>query len=100
MSADENKALARRFTEEVFNHGNFDLVDELLAPDSVDHNPMPGQPEGSEGVRWIARAMRAAFPDLHFAFEDQIAEGDKVVNRWTLSGTHQGALFGMPPTGK
>jgi steroid delta-isomerase-like uncharacterized protein len=100
MSAEENKALVRRMTEEIFNRGNIDAVDEFLTPDSFDHNPMPGQPSGSEGLKWVARAMRTAFPDMRFEIHDQVAEGDRVMNRWTMSGTHEGELLGMPATGK
>jgi steroid delta-isomerase-like uncharacterized protein len=100
MSAEENKALVRRFTDAVFNRGNIDRVDAFIAPDNVEHNPMPEQPQGSEGVKWIARALRTAFPDLRFEIHDQVAEGDRVMDRWTISGTHAGDLFGLPPTGK
>jgi len=100
MSTEENKALARRFLEDVFNRGNLDLIDELIPSDTVDHNPLPGQPPGSAGVKWVVRLFREAFPDLHFALEDQVAEGDTVASRWTFSGTQQGPLFGIPATGK
>lgn len=103
MSAEDNKALARRvydaFTRAV-STGNFSLLDEVIAADAVDHNPAPGQTSGLEGVKQIFGMFGAAFPDLHFTVEDQIAEGDKVVSRVTAHGTHQGDFQGVPPTGK
>jgi serine phosphatase RsbU (regulator of sigma subunit) len=85
---EDNKALVRRFTEEVINQGNLDVADELLAPEFVDHDVIPGKLGGIEDVkRWIAE-RRASFSDLHFSIEEQIAEGDKVVTRIISSGTH------------
>ena len=101
MSVEEdNKALVRRFTEEVINQGNLDVADELLAPDFVDHDVIPGKLGGKEDVkRWIAE-RRASFSDLHFSIEEQIAEGDKVVSRIISSGTHdQNEYRGLAPSG-
>jgi serine phosphatase RsbU (regulator of sigma subunit) len=97
---EDNKALVRRFTEEVANQGNLDVADELLAPDFVDHDVIPGKLGGIEDVkRWIAE-RRASFSDLHFSIEEQIAEGDKVVSRIISSGTHdQNEYRGLAPTG-
>jgi steroid delta-isomerase-like uncharacterized protein len=101
MSAEENKALARRVLEEMFNKGNLDVADELLVPDYVDHDPaMPEDIHGPEGFKQYVSGYRSAFSDLHVEIEDQIAEGDKVVTRWTGTGTHDGELAGIPPTGK
>ena len=100
MSAEEDKALARRVIEEMFNKGNLDVADELLAPEYVDHDPaMPEDVRGPEGFKEYVRAYRSAFSDLHIRIEDQIAEGDKVVTRWTGTGTHDGDLAGIAPTG-
>jgi predicted ester cyclase len=100
MSAEENKALARRVLEEMFNKGNLDVADELLAPNYVDHDPaMPEDIHGPEGFKQYVSGYRSAFSDLHLKFEDQIAEGDKVVTRWTGTGTHDGELSGIAPTG-
>jgi steroid delta-isomerase-like uncharacterized protein len=100
MSAEENKVLARRVLEEMFNKGNLDVADELLAPDYVDHDPaMPEDIHGPEGFKQYVGAYRSAFSDLHLEIEDQIAEGDKVVTRWTGTGTHDGELSGIAPTG-
>jgi steroid delta-isomerase-like uncharacterized protein len=100
MSTEENKAVVRRFIDEVWNGGKAEVIDEIIAADAVDHNPNPGQPPGSEGVKWVLRVFRAALPDLHMELHDQIAEGESVVSHWTISGTHQGDLFGIPATGK
>ena len=100
MSIEENKALFRRTYEEVFNQGNFALADELVAPDCINHEVPPGMPNrGPEAVRQPAMMLRAAFPDLHFTIEELVAEGDTVVGRMTMSGTHQGPFMGIAPTG-
>jgi len=96
----ENKTIMRRALKEVVNKGNLDLIDELVSPDFVDHTPFPGLPPGREGIRQTIGMLREAFPDLQITIEDLIAEGDKVVSRQTLRGTHQGEFMGIPPTGK
>ena len=102
MSAEENKAVVRREIEEVFNHtGNLDAADEIYAPDYVGHEPTTGEIRGVEAAKQYAALFRQAFPDVEATIEDQIAEGDKVVTRFTSRGTHQGETedFG-PPTGR
>ncbi len=99
MTAD-NKALNRRFVEEVINQGNIEAIDELIDPGVVDHAALPGFPTGREGAKQFFAMMRSAFPDLHLTIEDMIAEGDKVVMRSTWSGTHQGEFMGIPATGR
>ena len=101
MSAKENKAIVQRFWG-VWEEENFvDLIDELLAPDYVNHSPgMPGQPTGPEGVKAVVSMFRSGMPDLRVTIEDMIAEGDKVAVRYTIEGTHEGELFGVPPTGQ
>ncbi len=100
--SEENKAILRRVTDEVFNQGDLDLVDELFAPDYVLHDPgLPGgELRGTENFKqqWVTM-FRTAFPDLQLSVEDQVAEGDRVVTRYTGRGTHQGELMGIPPTG-
>jgi steroid delta-isomerase-like uncharacterized protein len=97
--SDENKAVARRFLE-IFGSGELDALDEVVAPDAVDHDPYnPHADEGLEGAKRTIAMYREAFPDLSFQIDDQIAEGDKVVTRWTGTGTHEGALMGVEPTG-
>jgi steroid delta-isomerase-like uncharacterized protein len=101
MSTEENKALARRVIEQMFNEGNLDVADELLALDYVDHDPtLPEDVHGPEGFKEYVGMYRSAFPDLHVQIEDQIAEGDRVATRWTGTGTHDGDLAGIAPTGK
>ncbi len=100
MGTEENKAMVRRAVEEVFNKGNFAILDELFASDYVDHVAGAQEVRGPEGMKQFATTYRTAFPDLDITIEDQIAEGDKVVTRWTGRGTHQGELEGIPPTGK
>jgi steroid delta-isomerase-like uncharacterized protein len=99
MSA-QNKAIVRRVFDEVWVKGNMAVVDELIAPNHVDHRAMPGMPPGREGVKQLVSMYRGAFPDFRATIEDQLAEGDKVVTRWSAQGTHRGALMGIPATGK
>ena len=101
MSVEENKALARRFFDEVFNTPNRDAAGEIVAGDYVAHYPaFPGGIHGPDGLMQVVSAFRAAFPDLHYTPEETIAEGDRVVVRWTARGTHQGDFQGLPPTGR
>ena len=101
MSTEQNKAMDRRVYEEVWNGGNLAVVDELVAANYVDHDQDPnGTLEGVEGPKQSVTMYRTAFLDVHFTIEDQIAEGDLLVTRWTARGTHQGAFRGIPATGK
>jgi steroid delta-isomerase-like uncharacterized protein len=100
MSAEENKALVRRWFEAI-DRGDDDAIDELLAEDYVDHNPaIPGLPPGREGVRRANELLRAAFPDPVHTIEEQLAEGDKVMTRLVTRGTFVGAFLGYQPTGQ
>jgi steroid delta-isomerase-like uncharacterized protein len=99
MSTETNKILARRVFDEVLNGKNLDLLDELAAPDYIEHSPLPGQGTGIDGIRDRYTMLFKAF-DFHFTVDDVIAEGDKVVLRWTQTGTHIGPLLGMPATGR
>jgi steroid delta-isomerase-like uncharacterized protein len=101
VSAEANKALVRRFYEEVWGSGNYDVADEVFAPDYVRHDLRAGDPlPGPEGQKQIARDFRTAFPDLVFDVELVFGEGDLVVGRWTASGTHTGPWAGVEPTGR
>ena len=101
MSIEQNKAVARRLIEDVFNQGDISLVDELIAPDFVEHEEMPpGMPSGREGNKAATAMLRSAFPDFKATIDDMVAEGDKVVLRLTWSGTQEGEFMGMPPSGK
>jgi steroid delta-isomerase-like uncharacterized protein len=99
MSVEENRALIQRFVEEAFNRGNLGVVDEIYSPDYVGHTAgAPEQTSGPEGVKGFVGLYRSAFPDLHTTIEDIVTEGDKLAYRWTAVGTHQGELFGVPPS--
>jgi steroid delta-isomerase-like uncharacterized protein len=101
MSAEEStKAIMRRFWN-VWEQGNIDLLEELLAPEYINHTlATPDLPPGPEGVKEVVSMFRSAMPDLRVVIEDMIAEGDKVATRYALEGTHRGELFGVPPTAK
>jgi predicted ester cyclase len=98
MSTEENKALVRRFYEEI-DKGNLEAMDELVAEDYVDHSPPPFPcPPGRQGLKEAFKLFWEATPGRH-EIEDQIAEGDKVVTRLTAYGKHDGDLPGAPRTG-
>jgi steroid delta-isomerase-like uncharacterized protein len=101
MSAKENKATARRFMEESFGGGKPELVDDVLDPDFVRYDPYieSGEVRGAQTVKGNIEWFRNAFPDLSCTVEEQVAEGDKVVSRWTVRGTHRGDFFGVAGTG-
>ena len=100
--SEENKVKARRLFEEAFGRGDVGVVDEVLDPDFVcyDPNSEAGEVRGSGTIKAEIEYFRNAVPDLTYTVEDQIAEGDKVVTRYTVSGTHQGEFFGVAPTGE
>lgn len=95
-----NKALAHRLNDEVFNNGDLDVLDELLAPTYVNRTAPPDMPPGASGTKAFVTMFRSAFPDLHITLDDVIVDGEKVVTRWNATGTHQGTFFGIAPTGK
>ena len=99
MSIEENKALIRRIYEEM-NRQNWAGIEELHAPDAVFHGMPPGISPGLAGAKQLLTPFWTAFPDAHWAVDDLIAEGDKVVARLTFRGAHQGEFMGIPPTGK
>src|SRR5215210_4787243 len=101
MSAEENKEKARRLMEEAFGQGYTELVDEVLHSDFVcwDPNSESGEIRGAETIKGEIEYFRSAVPDLTYTVDDQVAEGDKVVTRYTASGTHQGEFFGIGGTG-
>jgi steroid delta-isomerase-like uncharacterized protein len=101
MSVEQNKALFRRFVEEVFNKGNVNTIDELLASDFAEREELPpGMPRDREGVKQLTRMFRTAFPDFNVSIDDMIAEGDKIVARTTWKGTQKGEFMGIPSSGK
>ncbi len=99
-TVDENKAVARRFFTEVWGGGSESVAQELLADSYVGH--MTGNPTPLDRAGWLDffRAFRTAFPDAQFTIEDMIGEGDRVVLRLTMRGTHRGMFNGIPPTGR
>ena len=96
--SEENKAVARREVEELYARGNLDAAEEIYAPNYVGHDSTSGDIRGIEGAKQFAATFRQAFPDLQPTVEDQVAEGDKVVTRFSARGTHQGETeeFGSP----
>ena len=99
--SEENKAMARRLYSELASQGDLSLANELIAKDFVDHNPPgPDIAPGREGFKQVFTGFFSAFPDMTMTVDDQVAEGDKVVTRATVSGTHLGDYMGMPATGK
>ena len=100
MSVEQNQAVVRRYCDEVVNEGNVAILDELWAKDLINHGLAPGLIQGVEGVRQLLVRYHTAFPDLKFTIEDMITEGDKVAIRLTMTGTHQGELLGIAPSGK
>ena len=100
MTTSENKTVVLRFTEEAINQGHLDRMDDLVAIDFVELDPLPGQQQGREGLKEVIGGMRAAFPDIHWVMEEMVAEGDMVFSRFTWSGTHRGPFLGIPATGK
>lgn len=98
-TTEQNKARFRRVYEEGLNGGILAVADELIDPDCLDHEAHPGGDRGPESMRALITMLRTAFPDLHFEIEELVAEGDTVAGRLTMTGTHEGPLMGMPPTG-
>lgn len=99
--AQENKAIVHRFFQGAWNDFDLSLADQYIAPDSIDHSPLPGHPPtGPESFKAIINMFHNGLSNLHMNTDDEIAEGDRVVHRWTLRGTNTGELFGVPPTSK
>jgi predicted ester cyclase len=99
MGVEENKAIIRRFVEQIPNMGNLDAAEELLTSGFTLHFPNMPAIKGAEAFNEIPTAIRTAFPDLVETIEELIAEGDRVVERFTLRGTHLGEFMGIAPTG-
>jgi predicted ester cyclase len=98
---DANRRLVERYFGEVWNGGDVDALDELLDPAYVNHTPsVPNPPPGPDGLKPIVLAIRTGFPDLHYAIEELVVTEERVVARVTMTGTHQGSLFGLAPTGR
>src|SRR3712207_4330802 len=101
MASEDNKRLVRRALGEIFTKGDIELANELVHPDFADHEPAhPEQPTGPESVKQTVQRLHRAFGELRFDVEDEIAEGDKVVQLVTMRGRHTGPLMGREPTGR
>jgi steroid delta-isomerase-like uncharacterized protein len=101
MSAEANKALVRRFFEDVCNGMNLDVADRLFATDHAYHDPVIRAELGPEGIKQVVSPYHPAFSEVRWTVDDMVAaEGDRVVTRWTGSGVHTDDVMGIPPTGK
>lgn len=100
MTLNANKALIRRLFEEVFPALDSSALRQLVASEIIDHDPMPGQPAGVDGIDYVMSTLHTAQPDLRFSVDDLVAEADRVAIRWTLHGTNTGPLLGRPPSGQ
>jgi len=100
MAEPRNVAVIGRFIDEVLNQGRLEVADEIVAEDFVELDPLPGQRQGREGLKEVIGVMRTAFPDLHWVVEETVVSGEKVVSRFTWTGTHRGTFLGIPATGK
>ena len=96
----ENKAVIAAFLDEVINQGRLERADDLVALDFVEHDPLPGQQQGRQGLKDVIGGLRAAFPDMHWVVDEMIAEDDKVVTRFSWTGTQRGAFLGIAATGR
>lgn len=103
MSTEQNKATVRRWYLEIFNQNRLGVADEIHTPTYTNHDPYAppgGFGSGAQATKNIVALYRAAFPDVHFTIDGQVAEGDRVATRWTATGTNTGSLNGMPPTNR
>ena len=97
---EDNKTIARRIINDIINGRRLEQIDTLVSPSYVYHGPGDMEVRGPEGFKQLINMYLTAFPDLRMTIDDLIAEGDKVVTRWTGRGTHRGDLAGIAPTGK
>lgn len=95
-----NKEIIRAFIEEVLNQGRFERMNDLVLENFIELDPLPGQQQGRDGLKAVLMGFRAAFPDIHWTISEQISEGDKVVTRFTWTGTHHDTFLGVPATGR
>ena len=98
--SEESKVLAKRIVKEIWNEGNLELADEIIAPDYVDKVAGDGSPIGPDGFKQAVAGIKSAFPDFTITIDDMISEDDKVALVWTFKGTHKGELMGIAPTDK
>ena len=100
MSVEKNKAIIRRYIDEVYNRGDDAVIDELTAPEFVFYVHAKLGHKGPQGMKDAIAAWFRGFPDMHNGIEDIVAEGEKVALRLSFEGTHTGPMFGHAPTGK
>jgi steroid delta-isomerase-like uncharacterized protein len=98
LSESLNVAVIGRFIEEVLNQGRLEVADEIVEENYVELDPLPGQRQGREGLKDIIATLRSTFPDMHWVIDETIASGDKVVTRFTWTGTQCGNFMGIPAT--
>src|SRR5579885_3105629 len=96
----DNAAIVRQFTEQVLNAGHIERTGQFFWEDVEEQVPLPGQGPGLEGLQKVLTEFKAAFPDIHWTIEEQISEADRVMTRFTWTGTHRGPFLGVPPTGR
>ncbi len=97
---EESRKIISYFIEEVINNKNLDAANEIVSEDFIEQIPFPGQTPGREGLKFALNSMFTGFPDMKWTVQEQIAEGENVVTRFTWTGTHQGEFMGIPPTNK
>ena len=95
-----NKQIIARFLDEVINQDNIEATGTFFHDDVIEAVPFPGQGPGVDGIKDVLRGMRAGFPDIRWAVDEQIAEGEKLMTRFEWTGTHQGAFLGIAATGR
>lgn len=100
MTIEQSKLLVRDFIEHVINERNLDAAGDYIAEDVIEQVPFPGQGPGLTGLKDVLRGLFAAFPDMHWTVEEQIAEAGKVLTRFVWTGTHSGEFFGAPASGR
>jgi len=100
MSTEANKAIMKRFWDELFTQGNTKVADEIVGPNYLNHDSAPGEQLGRAGLAAFVAQMHSAFPDGRFDVEQFVVEGDTVATRWRATGTHRGEFMGIPATGK
>jgi steroid delta-isomerase-like uncharacterized protein len=100
MANEQLKEDARKLYEEVLNRGNLDKLNEYVAENMLEHQPLPNMPPGREGFRQWVQMMRKSFPDMRFEIQGSTVDGDKVWVYSTMTGTNKGEMMGMPATGK
>ena len=98
--ANDNITTVRQFIDELWNNGNFDVIDDYIAPAHVLHDPLTTELRGPDSYEQHVRALRGAFPDMQFVVEEVFGSGDVVCSRWLVRGTHKGDLFGIAPTNR